>query len=341
MTNGIPNTLTNRGVQDIQKWLHVRQKDKILEERVEKSMGAKKEYLDLAGVITVIILTLIWGFNHPAIKYSNQGVSPLFACTLRSVIASICGLIYCAKKGRRLFHTDIMLLHGIVVGLLFGLEFACIYVGLLYTDAARSVLFVNLSPFVVAIGAHFFLRGDRLSFLKISGLLLAFAGIFIVFHGRPRGANPTMVFGDILEIAAAFFWGATTLYIKKYMAGEIDPINTFLYQLVFSIPILLIASFIFEPHWIHRIDLPIVASILYQSVINGFISLFIWFKLIHTYSVSRLSSFTFLTPIFGVIFGIVLLNEEFTLSLMAGLPMVSIGIFVVNWRKGATSNSPP
>ncbi|MGZ3605059.1 MAG: EamA family transporter, partial [Thermodesulfobacteriota bacterium] len=112
-----------------------------------------KDYLDAKAVVIVIIMTLLWGFNYPAIKYSNQGVSPVFASTLRSMIASICGLLYCLKKKEKLFHTDVMLFHGVVVGLLFGAEFACLYFGLLYTDAARSVLFVYLSPFVVAAGA--------------------------------------------------------------------------------------------------------------------------------------------------------------------------------------------
>jgi drug/metabolite transporter (DMT)-like permease len=49
--------------------------------------------------------------------------------------------------------------------------------------------------------------------------------------------------------------------------------------------------------------------------------------------VSRLSAFTFFTPIFGVLFGILFLSEEFTLSLMVGLPMVSLGIFFVNWKR--------
>jgi drug/metabolite transporter (DMT)-like permease len=293
---------------------------------------ANKEYLDLKAVITVIVLTLIWGFSHPTIKYSNQGISPVFASALRSVIASICGVIYCVKKGERLFHTDIMLFHGVIVGLLFGMEFVCLYSGLLYTDAARSVVFINLSPFIVALGAHFFLKGDRLTFLKTLGLVLAFIGVFVVFHGRPKTAHSNMIVGDILEILAAFFWGATTLYIKRFLAEKVHPINTFLYQLIFSIPVLFITSLILEPHWIYKIDPYIVGAFLYQSFIVAFISFFIWFKLIHTYSVSRLSSFNFLTPIFGVFSGTLLLKEEFTISLMVGLPLVCIGIFFVNWR---------
>jgi drug/metabolite transporter (DMT)-like permease len=299
----------------------------------ELSPMENKEYLDSQAIFAILILTLLWGFNYTVIKYSNQGISPVFASALRSIIASICGIIYCVKKREKLFHTDIMLFHGFMVGLLFGLEFACIYFGMLYTDAARSVIFVYLSPFVVAVGAHFFLKGDRLTFLKILGLLLAFTGIVFVFYGRPKTAKATMVIGDLLEIAAAFLWGATTLYIKRFMAEKVHPINTFLYQLFFSIPILFIVSFILEPKWIYKIDPYIVCSIFYQSVIVAFISYFIWFKLIHNYPVSRLSAFTFFTPVFGVLFGLLFLNEELTFSLMVGLPLVSVGIFFVNWRR--------
>jgi drug/metabolite transporter (DMT)-like permease len=297
------------------------------------SEGTSKDYLDLKAVVAIVILTLLWGFNYTAVKFANEGISPVFACTVRSVIASICGVIYCLKKGERLFHTDIMLFHGFMVGLLFGLEFACLYFGLLFTDAARSVIFVYLSPFVVAIGAHFFLKGDRLTFLKILGLVLAFIGIVAVFSGRPHTAKPTMLIGDILEIAAAILWGTTTLYIKRFMAEKVHPINTFLYQLVFSIPILFIVSLILEPQWVTKIDLSIVVNLFYQSVIVAFMSFFVWFKLIHRYAVSRLSAFTFLTPLFGVVFGILFLSEEFTISLMIGLPLVSLGIFFVNWRR--------
>jgi drug/metabolite transporter (DMT)-like permease len=292
-----------------------------------------KDYLDSRAVIAIIVLTLIWGLNYPMIKYSNQGISPVFASALRSLVASIFGVIYCIRKGEKLFHTDIMLFHGFVVGLLFGLEFACIYFGLLYTDAARSVVFVYLSPFVVALGAHFFLKGDRLTFLKTAGLVLAFSGVLVVFWGRPRAAKANMLIGDLLQISAAVFWGATTLYIKRFMAEKVRPINTFLYQLFFSIPILLIVSLILEPTWIYRVDPYILGSLFYQSVIVASISYFIWFGLIHHYSVSRLSAFTFFTPLFGVLFGILFLSEELTPSLMVGLPLVSIGIFLVNWKR--------
>jgi len=292
-----------------------------------------KEHLDLKVVLIMVFLTMLWGFNYTAVKYSNQGLAPVFTSTLRSIIASICGVIYCIRSKERLFHTDIMLFHGFMVGLLFGLEFACIYVGLVYTDATRSIIFVNTSPFIVAVGAHFFLKDDRLTTVKTAGLVLAFTGVFIVFGGRPMKAKPTMVFGDLLLILAAFFWGATTLYIKRFMAGKVQPIHTFLYQLIFSIPVLMVISLILEPKWIIHLDGTVLLSLFYQSIIVGFISLLVWFRLIHNYPVSRLSAFTFFGPIFGVLFGVLFLGEELTVSLMIGLPLVCLGIFFVNWKK--------
>jgi drug/metabolite transporter (DMT)-like permease len=302
-------------------------------EKKEMVAEENKDYLDFKAFVILFIITLVWGFNHPSIKYTNQGIAPVFASTLRSVIASICGVIYCLWKKERLFHTDINLFHGCVVGLLFGLEFACLYFGLLYTDAARSIIFMYTSPFIVAVGAHFLLEGDRLSVLKTVGLIVAFTGVLMVFQGRPVSAKPTMFFGDILAIIGALLWAATTLYIKRFMAGNVQPINTFLYQLVFSIPILLVVSLILEPRWIITLTPSIVGCVFFQSVIVAFITYFIWFKLIHTYSVSRLSAFTFLTPIFGVLAGVIFLGEEFTRSLMVGLPMVCAGIFLVNWKR--------
>jgi drug/metabolite transporter (DMT)-like permease len=301
---------------------------------MEKSLfGETKGDLGSYAVAVIVLLTMLWGFNYTAVKVSNQGISPVFACALRSAIASLCGIIYCVRERQRLFHRDIMLFHGIVVGILFGLEFACIYFGLLYTDAARSVVFVYTSPFIVAIGAHFFLRGDRLSALKIVGLVLAFSGVVMVFQGKPKSGGARMLFGDTLQIMAAFLWAATTLYIKRYMAAKMHPINTFLYQLVFSIPILLAASLLLEPRWVSEISLKVGVSLFYQSVVVAFASYFVWFKLIHQFAVSRVSSFTFFTPMFGVLFGILFMGEELTRSLVIGLPLVCLGIFLVNWKK--------
>ena len=291
-----------------------------------------KDRIDLSGLITIVILTILWGINYSVVKVSNTGLSPVFTTFLRSVIATALGIVYCLAVRQPLFHRGPLLLHGIVVGILFGVEFVCMYLGLLYTNAARAVIFVYLSPFFVAIGAHFLLK-EKLNALKITGLCLAFFGVYLVFKGKPVTYGRLMLFGDVLEILAAIFWGATTIYIKRYLAERVHPINTFLYQLAFSIPIILFFAYILEPVWVKNVTLPVVSAVFFQSVIIAFASYLIWFNLIHTYPVAKLSVFSSLTPVFGVLFGIVFMKEQLTAGLLLGLILVCLGIYCTNYQR--------
>ena len=299
-------------------------------------LGTAKDHLDLKGFFILVLLTLLWGCNYPAVKISNLGFSPIFNAFLRSAIASGLGILYCLSVQQPLFHRDRRLFHGFVVGMLFGLEFVCIYLGMFYTDAARAVILVNTSPFIVALGAHWFLR-ERLGLFKITGLVLAFIGVYLVFYGKPRTWSPSMLFGDLLELGAAVLWGATTVYIKKYLAGRVHPIHTFLYQLVFSMPIIFLCSILLEDPWILDVSTAAVLALLYASIIVAFASYLTWFKLIHTYPVSQLAVFTFLSPFFGVAAGVVVLGEQLTAGLLFGLLFVSAGIYLANYQKKSTS----
>jgi len=291
-----------------------------------------KDRIDMQGFLIILLLTILWGLNYPAVKVSNTGLSPVFTTFLRSVIATFFGVIYCLVVKQPLFHRGILLFHGAMVGILFGIEFVFLYFGLLYTSASRAAIFIYLSPFVVAIGAHLFLK-ERLNRLKIAGLILAFLGIFLVFKGKPAAYNKLMLAGDLCEIIAAIFWGATTIYIKKYLAQKVHPINTFLYQLAFSIPIIFIGALLLEDTWVKEFTMPVISSLFYQSVIVAFASYLAWFKLIHVYPVATLSVFTFLTPIFGVLSGVIFMKDQLTAGLLLGLIVVCIGIYLTNYQK--------
>ena len=297
-------------------------------------MSTRKDHVDLVGFLILVALTLLWGLNYPVVKITNQGLSPVFNALLRSVIASVFGIGYCVCIKQPLFHRDIRLFHVFMVGLLFGLEFICIYVSLIYTDAARSVIFINLSPFVVAIGAYVVVK-EKLGTMQILGLILAFFGAYLVLQGKPKTWTPSMLFGDILAIVAAVFWGATTVYIKKYLAERVHPIHTFLYQLVFSVPIMLVAALVLEPRWIIKITPVIIGGVIYSSVIIAFASYLIWFQLIHTYPIYQLAVFTFLMPVFGTASSGIFLGEQMTTGLIVGLLFVCAGIYATNYRKAA------
>ena len=291
-----------------------------------------KPYLDLKATAILLFLCFLWGGNMVAIKFSIRGVEPIFAAGLRSLIASGLMLLWMGYQKEPLFPRSFKKFHALVVGFLFGVEFCFIYLAMRYTLAGRAYVFLYTAPFWVALGAHFLLTGDRLTWRRLGGLSLAFMGLVIVFSEGIFHYSADVLFGDFLMILAALGWAATTVYIKRYFTQDCTPFQTLLYQLLFSIPVLFLLSFVLEKDPIRFIDLTIILSLFYQTVIVAFLSYWAWFYLIHIYPVTALSAFSFFTPIFGVFLSSLLLKEPLSIGLLISLALVSVGIYWVNKR---------
>lgn len=284
--------------------------------------------LDLKAVLILTVLCLIWGLNAVAIKFSITGIAPVFCAGLRSVIATGCLLIWMTWRRLELFPGRLK--DGIIIGFMFGTEFGLLYTALLYTTTSSAWILLYTSPFFHALGAHFFLAGDRLTIRKSGGLVLSFVGILILLSKHLGLPSIQQFAGDLLAIGASAVWAMTTIYIKRRLVAVVSPYHTLFYQTLFSIPILFLMSFLLQETPIQNINGLVLISFAYQSIIVAFISYLVWFFLVHSYPVSRLSSFTFLTPVFATVAGLVLLKEPLTLKLTLSLVFVSLGIYIVN-----------
>jgi len=167
-------------------------------------------------IAILLVLALVWGANMAVIKIGARELPPLFMAGLRSLVASACLYIWIKAKGLSLFPSIKVLLHGVVIGLFFGSEFGLIYVGLEYTLVSRTYVLVYTAPFFVAVGAHFFLKGDRLNRWKAAGLVLAFAGVVVLFMKDLGSFSFRTLPGDLMVLAAGALWGCTTLLVFRY-----------------------------------------------------------------------------------------------------------------------------
>jgi len=182
------------------------------------------------------------------------------------------------------------------------------------------------------VGAHFFLKGDRLTVYKSTGLILAFIGIIVLLSKNIGAPTWTGLVGDLLAFSAAALWALTTIYIKRRLVGSVSFHNTLFYQTLFSIPILFLISVFLKETPIDHLNGVIVLSVVFQGIVVAFVSYLLWFYLVHEYPVSRLSAFTFLTPVFATISCVVFLHEPLTWKLSVSLILVSLGIYVVNMK---------
>jgi drug/metabolite transporter (DMT)-like permease len=290
----------------------------------------ENQVLDLTAMTILLVLCVSWGLQQVAIKVANRGISPLFQAGIRSVGATAFIWIWMAVRRETMMERDGTLWWGIAAGLLFSAEFILIYWGLDYTHASRAVIFLYMSPFVVALGAQLFIPGEHLRTIQVVGLCCAFVGIVVAFRESLSYPTYRMLIGDGMLAVAAVLWGATTVLIKASPLARIKPSKTLLYQLAVSAVVLPLGSLAKHEPGIVLMTPLIAGSLVYQTVWVAFITYLAWFWLIRHYPPSRLASFTFLTPLFGVIAGGVLLNEPITGSLVLALVLVGMGIFLVN-----------
>jgi drug/metabolite transporter (DMT)-like permease len=289
--------------------------------------------LDALAASIVVVLCLSWGFNQVATKLAIHDIPPLVQAAIRSIGAALIVALWCKARGVPLLVRDGTLVAGLIVGLCFSAEFTLIYQGLAYTTATRAVLFLYLAPFFVVLGARIVLPIDRFSPAQWLGLGLSFAGMLLAFGVPTPALDPRQAIGDVMLVFAAMFWAAATLLTKTTRLVNISAEKVMMYQLVVSAPVLALAAFVSGQHITRMPSAIAVGALAYQTVWVVSVTFVVWYALVARYSANRLSAFTFLTPLFGVGAGHIVLGEPLTGAFAAAVALVAGGFVLVNRAK--------
>jgi len=296
------------------------------------AVSQERRALDATAIAVMLLLTALWGFNQVTIKWIAADVSFVAQAAIRSIVATGLLLAWAAWKKQSLFSRDGTLLAGIAAGLLFAFEFVFIYGGLAHTNASRMSVFVYLAPPLTALGLHFIVAGERLGIRQWLGVALAFAGLVLAFaEGFSAGRNTWL--GDVCGLIAAILWAATTVLIRATSLARVSAAKTLFYQLAVSALALPIASFLLGEPGVTAINGLVLASLAYQAVIVAFASYLAWFWLLRHYLAARLSVLSFLTPLFGMLSGVVFLSEPLSAHFAAAALLIAAGIALVNLRR--------
>lgn len=281
----------------------------------------------------MVTLCLIWGLQQVAIKVIADDIAPIMQIALRSAVAVVLvGLVIWARH-EKIHWSDGHWRPGILVGILFGLEYLLVGEGLRYTTASHMAVFLYTAPIFAALGLQWKLPAERLAAVQWGGIGLAFAGIVIAFYNRSPpvggGLSAGMVLGDLLGLLAGATWGATTVVLRCTSLAWAPTTHTLLFQLIGAVVVLMLAAVISGQT--HIVVTPLVwGSMLYQTVLMAFGSLLVWFWLLRRYLASRLGVLSFMTPLFGVFFGVWLLGEPLDAGFVAGSILVMAGIVLVS-----------
>ena len=295
-------------------------------QRAEYSPGRA---LTPGAIALVLMLCLSWGFNQIAVKLALPDVPPMLQALIRSVGALPVMLIAGWLRGVKFFERDGSLWPGVLAGTIFGIEFVLIFTGLVFTTASRAAVFLYTAPFFVALGSYQFL-GERLSVLQWSGLGLSFAGVALAIGVPQPNVDATVLLGDLLVVAGGALWGATTLIAKGTRLRNAAPEKALAYQVAVSIPILGAAALFSGEKITHIPSVLSVSLLAYQAIWVVGCTFVLWFALIKKYSPSKLSSFTFITPLFGVVAAYFIMHDTLTVAFGAAALLVVAGLYLVN-----------
>ena len=294
-------------------------------------MDSRKDIDGLAiGLVT--ITSLIWVIQQVFIKAVSTDMSPVLQIALRSGIAALLLVIVMIIRKEKLFSRDTWN-PGLLAGILFALEFFFVGEGLRHTTASHMVVFLYSTPIFVALMLHFKIASERLKPLQWLGIITSFLGIALAFLWRdaqevtPVAAN--MIKGDILAICAAVLWALTTVLIRSSSLARAPATQTLLYQLIVCFIVVFIAAVVMGQTE-YTLTPSVVGNLAFQGIVVSFGSLLLWFWLLRQYSASQIGVFTFMTPLFGVLFSIWLLGEPLEKGFIFGAIMVMTGIFIVS-----------
>ena len=256
----------------------------------------KNRPVDFLAASFLIIFSILLGLNQVMVKLVNEGMHPVFQVALRSTFAIFPILIYCYILKKKIIINNGSLIPGIIAGILFAIEFIFLFTALDYSTVTRVSLIFYTMPVWLTLAAHFLIENDKLNLNKVLGLIIALAGLFLAVYEPTTGYDTSQ-----------------------------------LYQLVVSGIILLPLSMQLNDY-VRNIDLDLILIFSFQVIVimcMGFIG---WLWIMSRYSASSTSSFAFLTPIFGVLFGWLIMDDPINEQIYLSLFFTCLGIYLINKR---------
>ena len=286
--------------------------------------------LDIRAVSLVVLLCLAWGFQQAAMKGIASQVSPVMQLAIRFAGASIFfGAWVLMREGRSAFR-DGSLPSGLLLGLMFSLEFVFVGEALSHTTAAHSIVFLYTAPIFTALGLQF-LPEERLSRLQWIGIAVAFLGILVAFLEFSNRSALQLLTGDAFALLGGASWGLSNVVLRRGRVGGAGTAKTVLYQ-VATAAIVLAGYAALTGQTSIEITTVTILALIFQTAVIAILSYLMWFWLLRRYLISRLMLLSLLTPVFGVAFGASLLGDPIGLRFALGTTLVLLGVLIVNLR---------
>jgi len=295
-----------------------------------------RKNLDVTAYIWLMIFCISGSLQTISLKSAGVDISPLMQIALRSLIGATLIALYMLVTRENIHNWRAFWQSGLLSGLFFAVEYVLMGEALRFTTAARVSVFMYSAPLFAALILHFCVASERLSKWQWGGVLMAFSGIIATFW-ETDAANITqdlltMLFGDFLALLGGFLWGFNIVIIRISNLKRASIGLSALFHLIPTFIILYLSSLILGQSSFALTNLAVL-NVGFQTLFIACGGFLLWFWLLRTYSATRVSIFSFLTPLFTIIFAILLLDEPVSLNFIVGAFLVVSGLMITSLSK--------
>ena len=297
-----------------------------------------RQPIDRRAVAIMVVLCTIWGTQQVAIKSGAPAMSPILQLGVRSALAALGTLAVAKWRGELSAMTRSTWIPGLLVGVFFGLEFVFAGEALRFTSASHVTVYLYCAPIMIAVGLGLAHRDERLRPAQWLGVAIAFAGVALTFLGRGDQRHyPAMQLGDGFALAGAASWAITAIVLRGSRLANAPATITLFYQLVGAGLLATLVAVALGETTVHPTD-RLAVMLAWQVLVVAFGSYLTWFSLLRRYRSARLGVLSFMTPVFGVTAGIMLMSDKIDTGFGLGAAMILGGIAIATsglprWRR--------
>jgi drug/metabolite transporter (DMT)-like permease len=272
---------------------------------------------------------MIWGSTWLAIKIGLEGSPPFLGAGFRFIIAASILFIFAAlTKNLDLSFAGKRRKVLIAAFLMYPIPYGLVYWGSQFVESGMAAVLFAIMPFFVAILAHYYMKVERLTFLKIFGMLTGFSGLLLIFADNLGARGPLGILGMVAVAGSSFFSSLGTVFSKKHF-HDINPISMTAVQSSIGAVVLTALGLIFESVSAYQVNFRTVGSLLYLGIIGTALAFTLYFFVLKRMEATKLALIAFITPVMALFLGMLLRNEHFDFVSALGIVMVIAGVFIV------------
>jgi drug/metabolite transporter (DMT)-like permease len=281
-----------------------------------------------------LILCGIWGSTWLFIKLGLADLPPLTFAGIRFVIALTILFIVIRIRGITLPHARADWLLLAITGILsFGFNYGLVFWGEQYITSGLAALLQATTPAFGLVFAHLHLPGERLSWVRIAGVVLGVFGVGVVFSNQLAVEGSKALAGCVALLLSSIFVAYSNVLVKKY-GKNLNPAVLAAGQMIFGLLLLLAVGLPLEGNPLHFRWTPMaLIALFYLAIVGSVIAFVLYYWLIRNMDVTKSMLIALVTPVVAVLLGMLVLNEQFGWRTLAGGAMIMLGIGFIVVRK--------